>query len=68
MDIAKSLALGADLAASARPVLKALARGGAKGVRALLDEWSFELRGAMFLTGSRTTADLRNTRLLEVQL
>ena len=66
MDIAKSIALGADLAASARPVLKALARGGIRGVTTLLADRSQELRGAMFLTGSRTTGDLQHVPLVEL--
>jgi isopentenyl-diphosphate Delta-isomerase len=67
MDIAKSIALGADLAASARPILQALARGGIRGVRALLADWSLELRGAMFLTGSRTTGDLQHAQLADIR-
>jgi isopentenyl-diphosphate delta-isomerase len=66
MDMAKSIALGADLAASARPVLKALARGGVRGVTTLLADWGQELRGAMFLTGSRTTGDLQHAPLVEI--
>jgi isopentenyl-diphosphate delta-isomerase len=67
MDIAKSVALGADLAASARPILQALARGGVRGVRTLLNDWRQELRGAMFLTGSRTTDELQHAPLVEIQ-
>lgn len=67
MDIAKSVALGADVAASARPILKALARGGVRGVRMLLADWGQELRSAMFLTGSRTTGDLHHAPLVDLQ-
>ena len=63
LDIARSIALGADLAASARPVLQALASGGTRGARALIDRWARGVRAAMFLTGSRTIADLRQARL-----
>ena len=65
LDIAKSIALGADLAASARPILTALARGGMKGMRALVADWRAEMRGAMFLTGSRTVSELRHAQLME---
>jgi isopentenyl-diphosphate Delta-isomerase len=63
LDAAKCIALGADLAASARPILSALDRGGTKGLRKLLAGWSMEFRGAMFLTGSARLADLRRATL-----
>jgi isopentenyl-diphosphate delta-isomerase len=64
MSAAKCLALGADLVASARPVLEALYRRKKTGVRRLLDTWAQELRGAMFLTGSRTITDLQHAQLV----
>jgi isopentenyl-diphosphate delta-isomerase len=63
LDAAKCIALGADLAASARPILSALDRGGTRGLKNLLEEWSMEIRGAMFLTGSARLADLRKAAL-----
>jgi isopentenyl-diphosphate Delta-isomerase len=65
LDIAKSIALGADLAASARPVLAALQNGGPANARAVIDGWKRELAGAMFLTGSPTIAALQKARLTE---
>ncbi len=59
LEAAKCIALGADMAASARPILKALASGGPGGLQRLLEGWAFQLRGAMFLTGSRTLRDLQ---------
>ena len=59
LDIAKCLALGADMTAAARPMLQVLSRGGTKGLAALIGRWGQELRGAMFLTGSARVADLR---------
>jgi len=64
LDIAKCLALGADMAAAARPMLQALAGGGTKGLAALIGRWANELRGAMFLTGSVRPADLRSAALV----
>ena len=64
LDAAKCIALGADLTASARPMLGALHRGGTKGLRTLIGEWSKEVRGAMFLTGSARLADLRSATLV----
>jgi isopentenyl-diphosphate Delta-isomerase len=58
-DCAKSIALGADFTASAISVLQALARGGTETLLQLIDQWEWELKGAMFLTGSRTIAELQ---------
>ncbi len=66
VEIAKCIALGAHLSASARPVLKALHRGGTAGLRSLLAQWAQELRGAMFLTGSATLEALRHAPLVSV--
>ena len=63
-DAAKCIALGADLAASARPMIVEVSRGGTKTLRALLDTWARELRGIMFLTGSRTISDLQRAQLV----
>jgi isopentenyl-diphosphate delta-isomerase len=63
LDAAKCFALGADLVASARPVLQALARGGAAGAHRFMDAWVLELKSAMFLTGARTLTDLQSVPL-----
>jgi isopentenyl-diphosphate delta-isomerase len=63
IDIAKSIAFGADYVAAARPILKALAHGGTKTVLQLIDMWEWELKGAMFLTGSRFITDLQKQKL-----
>ncbi len=59
IDGAKAIAAGADFLASARPILLALEQGGTQGVTALIDRWEWELKGVMFLTGSRSIADLQ---------
>ena len=64
LDAAKCLALGADLIASARPMLKALHDGGKKGLKALIENWALELRGTMFLTGSCDLRTLRHATLV----
>jgi isopentenyl-diphosphate delta-isomerase len=66
LDVAKAIALGADLAGAARPMLKALEKGGKRGLLNELDTWSMELRGAMFLTGSRTIVELGKQQLVLV--
>ena len=62
-DVAISIALGAHIAASARPLLKALATEGKKGLLSLLREWERHLRYMMFLAGTPDVPALRNGRL-----
>jgi isopentenyl-diphosphate delta-isomerase len=64
LDVAKSIAFGADLGGAARPMLRALEGGGRKALLAKIAAWEMELKGAMFLTGSRTLADLQNQQLV----
>ncbi len=61
MDIAKSLALGAQLAASARSLLKALYEG---ALEETITSWLNDLRAVMFLTGTATIAELRHKTLI----
>jgi isopentenyl-diphosphate delta-isomerase len=61
IDVAKSLALGAHLGGMALPLFRA----GMKGEQILsstIEEIHQQLRVAMFLTGSRSIADLRSVR------
>lgn len=60
-DIAKSLALGAQIAASAGSLLKALHAG---TLEKTIETWLNDLRAVMFLTGSATIEELRNKRLI----
>jgi isopentenyl-diphosphate delta-isomerase len=63
MEAAKCIGLGADLVASARPMLKALINGGKKALTLLIRAWGNDLRSAMFLTGSATVRGLQNAPL-----
>ena len=56
LDVAKSLALGADIAASARHMLVALHAG---TLDEMIRAWSSDLKAAMFLTGSATIEELK---------
>jgi isopentenyl-diphosphate delta-isomerase len=66
IEIAKALALGADAAAAALPVLKAAARSADDAVQAL-QRLVAELRTAMFLTGCRTPSELRSRTLVRAR-
>ncbi len=62
LDLAKSIALGADLGGMAGPFLRAAAESDEAVVR-LIDHTQRVLRVAMFATGSRDLAALRQVRL-----
>jgi isopentenyl-diphosphate delta-isomerase len=59
LDVAKALALGADLGGMALPLFRAQQEGGVEGARRALEIIVTSLRSALLLTGSRTPADLR---------
>ncbi len=63
LDAAKAIALGADLAGFAGPMLRAAAQGEMAAID-LLVTIREELRVAMFGTGAATLTDLRQARLL----
>ncbi|MFQ6618063.1 MAG: type 2 isopentenyl-diphosphate Delta-isomerase [Fidelibacterota bacterium] len=60
IDIAKSIALGASLSASARAVIRSLMKDGVEQLIKMLNQWKRELQIVMFLTGSRKVEDLRS--------
>lgn len=61
--IFKALAAGADLVALGRPVVYGLALGGAQGVQSVFEHLDDELKIDMQLAGTKTIADVKNTRL-----
>lgn len=63
LDIAKALALGANIAASATPILKALKQSGEQGIIDILNLWKTELRGVMFLVGAKNIETLKKTKI-----
>ncbi|NOX17926.1 MAG: type 2 isopentenyl-diphosphate Delta-isomerase [Chlorobi bacterium] len=65
IDVAKSISLGADIAASARPVLLAYDKNGIEGVINLLAKWFDDLKKAMLLTGSKNLFSLRENKLIK---
>ena len=68
LDVAKSIALGADLCAGAQPFLKALDKDGSRGLVKEFDLWVEELKGVMFLTGSKNISQLKNAKIEKVSL
>jgi isopentenyl-diphosphate delta-isomerase type 2 len=64
MDVARSLALGAELAGMALPFIRAVLGRGVQGALALIDEVAQVLRAVMALTGSADIAALRRARVI----
>lgn len=63
LDVAKAIALGADMVSIAAPLLEPATRSG-EAVEAALRQIMAELRAAMFLTGVPDVATLRRSRHL----
>ncbi len=64
LDVAKAVAFGAGMTGVARPMLKVLEKRGTKGLCEELETWEMELKGSMFLTGSKTLDDLQRQTLV----
>lgn len=65
-DIAKSLALGADFAASAQPVIKAIVDGGEEAFLELLEGWFSDMRILLTLLGCGSIHELSMRNLIEI--
>lgn len=63
LDCAKAIAIGADVTGIALPALRAVSRG-VNSLRMYLDIVIEQLRGAMFLTGSRRINDLKKVEVV----
>jgi isopentenyl-diphosphate delta-isomerase len=63
LDVAKSIRLGAGMAGAGLPFIKAQNSGGMAGIRREIQLWKEELKIAMFLTRSKTLADLKKAKL-----
>ena len=59
VDMAKSIALGADICGMALPFLRVLMQEGKQGLAHLIDKIHRELKIAMFLTGSKNIEELK---------
>lgn len=65
IDIAKALALGADLVGIAAPFAKAALQS-TEAVEGLIEKYALELRVAMFGVGARNLIELKKEMLLEI--
>lgn len=63
LDVAKSLALGADMAAAARVLLQVLMEEGQTALADTLQGWQYQVRAVMFLTGSASIDALQRAEL-----
>jgi isopentenyl-diphosphate delta-isomerase len=61
--VAKALALGADITASARKILLTHHKKSQRGLEQLINLWQEQVRLCMFLTGSRRVSDLNHKKL-----
>jgi isopentenyl-diphosphate delta-isomerase len=59
LEVAKALALGADIGGMALPLFRAQQAGGVSAAETAVDTVVGALRQAMLLTGSRTVTELR---------
>ncbi len=64
VDMAKALALGADIAASARKILIELHHNGVSGVVNLINGWFDQLKKIMYLTGAENLPQFRENKLI----
>jgi len=58
LDAAKAIALGADLAGMARPVLQAVVRGGVEAASRLVENILYNIKTVILMTGGRRPEDL----------
>jgi isopentenyl-diphosphate delta-isomerase len=61
LDCARAIALGADIAGFARPILLAFMENNTEGASAYIERIIYELKTAMLLTGSKNIQALQNT-------
>lgn len=68
IDIAKAMALGADMTASARIILRKLDSDGVDGVIEMINNWFKVVKKIMYLTGCQTLADMKNVKLIKKEV
>ncbi len=68
VDMSKAFALGADIAASARIILKQLDKNGTEGVVDLICNWFEGLKKIMYLTGSKNLNEFKRKKLIRKEM
>ena len=63
-EVAKAIALGADMAAAARPLLQTVVEKGVSGVYELIHSWFDTVKRIMYLTGCTNIKDLNKIKLI----
>lgn len=63
-DAAKALALGADMVASARTILKKLESSNVLGVVQLVINWFNDIKNIMYLTGSKNLSKFKKDKII----
>jgi isopentenyl-diphosphate Delta-isomerase len=66
LDIAKSLALGADFSATAQPIIALLKSGEPESLEYLIQKWKLQLQTTLALLGCRSPAHLGRHHLKEL--
>ena len=66
IEIAKSISLGADICASARPILKSVMENETEGAINLITAWFEEVRKIMYLTGAQNVKQLKKINLIRL--
>ncbi len=66
-EIAKALCLGADITASASPILKMLIARGIEGVIETINNWFGDVKKIMYLTSSQYLSELDKTKLIKTE-
>ncbi len=66
-DLVKAVALGADFAATAQPVIHAIKEEGENGVNKLIENWMRDARYALTLLGCKSFAQVGTRHLREIR-
>lgn len=67
IDIAKSIALGADVSASAREVFISLSNGGIEAAIKMINDWFLNVKKIMFLTGCCNIKQLQSAKIVPIE-
>ena len=66
LDILKSIALGADICATAQPIIKIMHEQGKKGLIKFIEQWTNEIRMGLLLMGTQSISELNSNHLSKV--